>query len=1134
MSRVSFSAHARSGRLSALAVALAVALPAPAQDVSSSARFTPVLGAGEALYPQSPTTIAAPPRAVDARSGAVDYSANRQVDRIVVELDRDGVPADGQTPVRVRVQLLGADGLPLAGPAFATIEHSGGRIRLAGSRTDEFGPGAADADKATPGVQLALDNGVAEFDLIAPHDPQDVLLRITAGGESAQGVVGFLPEMRELLATGLIEGIVNFSRRGNRDLIAPVEHGDAFEREIRRWEKQFNDGKANASARTAFFVKGRIKGEYLLTAAYDSDKEVRSRLLRDVQPEEFYPVYGDSSLHGFDARSSERLYVRIDQGRSYLLYGDFQTGQTLATTTGVGGTGPIPQRSLGTYNRTATGLGWHFENARVSGNVFAIQDSLRQVIEEFASQGSGPYALRNNAVLEGSERVEVVVRDRYQLSRIVEVRALARLVDYSFEPFSGRILLNQFLPAFDADLNPVSLRITYEMDLGTEKFWTYGADAQLKLTEKLEVGGSLVDDRNPFAEFRMGSANAGYRFGERTFLAAEFARTRGEVNTNAVNQVATPGLEGVSGMVEGDAWRVEFGHEGEKLDARVFAARTDPAFNNPASPLYGGRGEYSARLAWKVNARFEPYLEALRSEDRNPDGGERDAAGLGLRIGATERLTVDLGLRSIRETVGAYSAWTTGSVFGNAGGLTGGFATGSGGGALGYGSQPLDPLTGLPVLGSNGAQGEWTSSLPVGTELESETARIGLGFKASEKLTVGGEVEQEIRGEDRNRVALGVDWQAFERSRLYGRYEKQTGLTSAYGITEAGREADAFVFGVDSSYVKDTQAFSEYRMRDAVAGRDLQAASGIRHTWNLAEGLRLSSSAEHVKVYDGSTGDATGLAFGLDYTANPLWRGSARVEHRISGDVGETEADEAFDTTLVQLLAARKLSRDWTVLARNYLLSTDYRSRGDVLQDRFQVGLAYRDTDTNRINALARYEYKLERDESGLVLDQGQAVDGASQDIRTRAHIVSMHADWHPSRPWWLTGRIAGKWQQDRMAYADGSRVDDRFEAVLLSGRAVYDVTENWDVGVMAATFRGQHGANQYAYGAEVGRLLRQNLWLSAGYNWTGFDGDRDLSGYEYTQQGFYLRLRFKFDEDLFRREQPRYRDPVRHGATPE
>ena len=1124
----------RMPRLRLLACALALPVPVLAQDVSGSQRFTPVLGSTDALYPQSPATTGASPRVVDRRSGEVDYSTNRGVDRVVVELDRDGVPADGQSTVHVRVQLLGADGLPLAGQSFATLEHSGGRIRLPGSRTDEFGPGAGDADKATPGVQLAVDDGVAEFDLVAPHDPQDVLLRITAGAQSAEGVVGFLPEMRELLATGLVEGIINFNRKGNGDLIAPVERGDAFEREIRRWEKQFNDGKANASARTAFFVKGRIKGEYLLTAAYDSDKDVRSRLLRDVRPEEFYPVYGDSSLHGFDARSAERLYVRVDRGRSYLLYGDFQTGETLATMTGVGGSGVIPQRSLGTYNRTATGLGWHFEDGRVRGNVFATEDSLRQVIEEFASQGSGPYALRNNAVLEGSERVEVVVRDRYQPSRIVEVRPLARLVDYSFEPFSGRILLNQFLPAFDASLNPVSLRITYEMDQGTEKFWTYGADAQVKLTGALEVGVSVVDDRNPFAAFRMASANAGYRFGDDTYLVAEFARTRSEVNTNSLNQYATPGLQDLSGEVDGDAWRVEFGHEGEVLDARVFAARTDPAFNNVAAPLFGGRGEYSARLAWKVDERFEPYAEALRSEDRNPDGGERDAAGAGLRIGATERLTVDVGLRSIRETVGAYSPWTSAMPFGSAGGLTGGFATGAGGGALGSGQQPLDPLTGLPVLGSSGAQGEWSSSLPVGTELESDTARIGLGYRFSEKFSAGGEVEQEISGEDRNRLALGVDYQAFERSRLYGRYEKQTGLTSAYGITEAGREADAFVLGVDSNYLKDTQVFSEYRMRDAVAGRDLQAASGIRQNWDVAPGLRMSGSAEHVKVFDGTTGDATGLALGVDYTANPVWRGSARVEHRISGDVAGTDTDEAFDTTLVQLLAARKINRDWTVLARNYLLSTDYRARGDVLQDRFQVGLAYRDTDTNRINALARYEYKLESDESGLVLDQGAVVAGSSQDIRTRAHIVSMHADWHPSRPWWLTGRVAGKWQQDRFAYADGGRVDDRFEAVLLSGRVVYDITENWDVGVMASTFRGQDGANQYAYGAEIGRLLRQNLWLSAGFNFTGFDGDRDLSGYEYTQQGAYLRLRFKFDEDLFRRDEPRYRDPVRHGANHE
>ncbi|HSX63678.1 MAG TPA: hypothetical protein VLF15_03030, partial [Pseudoxanthomonas sp.] len=631
----------RASRLSVKPLALALSLviaPVAAQNVSGDQRFTPVLGQGTPLFPQSPQSQHTGSQALYAQPGNVDYRVNTGVDRVVVEVDRDGVPADGQSPVHVVVHLYGADGQPLSGEAFATIENSGGRIKLPDGRTDELGPGRLDADKVTPGVQLPVRDGKAEFELLAPHDPQDVLLRVTSGAHSAEGVIGFVPEMREMIATGLIEGVINFRRNGN-GLINNSQYGDGFEREIRRWEKQFNNGKANGAARAAFFVKGRIKGEYLLTAAYDSDKEVRARLLRDIQPEEFYPVYGDASLRGFDARSAERLYVRVDKDRSYLLYGDFQTGDSISTQTGVDFGERASQRVLGTYNRTATGLGWHFENARVRGNVFAIEDSLRQVIEELPASGSGPYGLRNNAVLEGSERVEVVVRDRNQPSRIVSVRPLARLVDYSFEPFSGRILLNSFLPSFDSDLNPVSLRITYELDQGTEKFLVLGADAQLRVGENGEIGGSYVDDRNPFAAFEMGSANVGYRFGANTWLVAEAARTRSEVNTNSINQYGTPALQGLSGLVEGDAWRVEFGHAGKDLDLKLFAGRSDPEFNNPASPLYGGRGEYSLTTRYRLNERFELYAEALRSEDRNPDGGERDAGSVGTRFKATEKLT---------------------------------------------------------------------------------------------------------------------------------------------------------------------------------------------------------------------------------------------------------------------------------------------------------------------------------------------------------------------------------------------------------------------------------------------------------------------------------------------------------------
>ena len=131
---------------------------------------------------------------------------------------------------------------------------------------------------------------------------------------------------------------------------------------------------------------------------------------------------------------------------------------------------------------------------------------------------------------------------------------------------------------------------------------------------------------------------------------------------------------------------------------------------------------------------------------------------------------------------------------------------------------------------------------------------------------------------------------------------------------------------------------------------------------------------------------------------------------------------------------------------------------------------------------------------------------------RLIAHIVSTHADWNPCRPWWLTGRFAAKWQSDQF---EGG-VSDRFNAQLVSGRVIHDITEKWDLGVMGSVQMGQYGAQQYAMGLEAGYLLKQNLWLSLGFNHTGFVADRDLAGYEYTQQGVYLRLRFKFDQNLF------------------
>lgn len=1034
--------------------------------------------------------------------GPVDYAANSRVAKIVVELDRNGVAADGQSPVRFSLRLLGADGQPVRGATTVTVEASGGRLQLPQARSDELGPGRLDADHVIAGTQMRVENGLARFTLLAPAEPMEVQVRVTAGREEAAGTVSFLPELRDMVAVGLIEGVINLSNRASAQLAQP-RSADVFEQEIRRFEHQFNNGKSSYATRAAFFLKGEIRGDVLLTVAYDSDKDTRERLLRDIQPEQMYPVYGDASVRGFDARSISPLYVRVDKDRHYALFGDFSTGAGFSQQSGGGGTASLVQRQLGNFSRTLNGLRLHGENDHYTANVYASNDNLKQVIEEFAGRGvSGPYAVSNNTGLQNSEKIELLVRDRNQPANILSATPMARFVDYTFEPFSGRVLFSQPVPSLDANLNPVSVRITYEVEQGGSSFWLTGADGQWRISDRVEVGGSLVKDNNPLAPFRLGSANLGLKLGDHTRLVVEVARTTSSVNTNSVNTYVTPGLATSVGEVSGNAARVDLRHDGEGWQVRGFAARSDTGFNNQAAAFSGGRADAGVRVDTDVSERLRLYAEALRSEDQ-VSSAQRQGAQFGLNYQATERLTVDLAVRSIHEERSAngnglsVAAALTAPLGATS---TGSILSGNGGGFFGNGVGAMDPATGLPLV-NNGNVFPTTSAVPgVPETLDATTVRLGLHYKATERLGLRGEVEVGVDGDHHRRAALGADYQLAERTRAYGRFESQSGLSSLYSISPSSR-SNVFVGGVETDYMAGGQVFSEYRMRDAINAQDVHLASGVRNVWDVAEGWRLSTSAERLKIFTGAGQQATALAVGADWSADPLWRASGRLEWRRTDD---TPALAGSDSYLSTLMLARKLDRDWTLLARNYLLVNDNRATGDLLQERFQLGAAYRDTDTNRVNALARYEYKLEKDASV-----------SPRNVRA-AHVVSAHADYHPSRPWWWTGRVAAKHVREELA-----GVNDSYTAYLLGGRVAYDVTEKWSASVMTSVLVSPQGSSrQWAQGVELGYQVQTNLWLAAGVNWSGFN-DRDLVGSDYTRKGVYIRLRWKFDEDLFRGRQP-------------
>ena len=369
----------------------------------------------------------------DSAAGPLKVSSNTAG---VLQLfaDRAEAPADGSTLVNLTVHLTDAGGLPVSTPTIATIEVSGGRIQVPAISAQEASADGVDSEPATSGTQVRIENGVGVVQLLAPGETQDVHVRVSvddasAGGASADGVVRFVPRMRPFMAVGLFEGMMAYSHSDAPGDSAVAAH-EAFDRELQHFAR---DGNGYVGGRSALFLKGSVLRDYLLTLSFDSDKTDRGVLFRDIQPEAFYPIYGDASLKSFDAQTSGKFYVRAERGSSFLLYGDFQTGQS-----------PTEAQNLGLYKRTLTGFQQHLEKRAIVLNIFGSHDSLSQIIDEIAGLGiSGPYSVSNTNGVSGTEKVEIVTRDRNQPAVILSTVSMTRFTDYEFEPFNGRLLFRR-------------------------------------------------------------------------------------------------------------------------------------------------------------------------------------------------------------------------------------------------------------------------------------------------------------------------------------------------------------------------------------------------------------------------------------------------------------------------------------------------------------------------------------------------------------------------------------------------------------------------------------------------------------------------------------------------------------------
>jgi uncharacterized repeat protein (TIGR01451 family) len=812
----------------------------------------------------------------DRGAETIELVAPSKLGKLSLDIPKTLHAADGKTPVKVTLRLTDAQDVPVTVRTAVTLEATNGVWLV------------KDLNPNEPGTQIFVENGRVDLELMPPIEPGSSMIKASSGAASVETKVEFVPELRPMMAVGLVEYQINFGSRGQSAVQPALD--STFESELRLFGSS-SGNNFDSGGHATLLLKGKIKGDNLLTLAYDSDKTTGERLFRDIQPDQFYPVYGDASVRGYDAQSTSKAYVRIDHGKTYLLYGDYVTSD------------PGVSNSLGNYSRSMTGAKQHFENDKVSLTGFASYDSLTQQVQEFIANGtSGPFTLSNPNGVENSEKIEVLVRDRNQPSVIIQITQLSRFSDYEFEPFTGQLLLKAPIPTLDSNLNLLSIRVTYEVNQGGERFWVGGGTGQIKVNSMLQMGGTFVQDSNPQDPNRLFAVNSTLKLPLKTAFTAEFAGTQHDI-------------EGT-----GLGYRVELQHDGDKLKGKAYFSRTDPEFNNPTSVINQGRGESGVKTSYALTGSTRLLGEFIRTEDVL-NAGTRQGGEFSLEKTFPGNIQTRFGYRHAEETAAPASA----------------------------SSVTPDIIAPAPS----------TSSAITPNSLNTLFSKLSLQMPHFTKMTATAEYEQDMAQSDKRMMALGATYQLWDKGRVYFRQELISSLGDVYSLNSL-QHRNTTQIGIESAYYKDARVFSEYRIQDLSNGREAEAALGLRNTWHFAKGLTGNTSVESIRTLNGTDVNALALTGGVEYTAHENWKGSARMEWR-----GSTATDSFLSTLgFAARLSDSWSFLGRNILSSVTTNASSGSTGGTLFQDRLQFGFALRDMHKNRWNALNLFELKDNRDNS--------------------------------------------------------------------------------------------------------------------------------------------------------------------------
>lgn len=805
--------------------------------------------------------------------------------------------------------------------------------------------------------------------------------------------------------------------------------------------------------RVAFYAKGMVKGKYLITAAYDSAKSTnvsRQGLQKSIDPNQYYMLYGDASSEGYDASSTKKLYLKVERGQFYALFGDYRTGLTVT--------------DLSRYDRALTGLKSSYDGKHFGYTAFAANDSQAGVRDQIQGDGtSGLYHLSHKNIVINSETISIVTRDRYT-NAIISTRTLSRYLDYTLDYYSGTIFFKEPVPSRDENFNPVYIVAQYEVENGGSQAVTAGGRVALKLdNDKVEVGATAVHEGAAGSANKLYGADFRAELTGSTILKAEVAHTvTGDPGTtDSVISGASTGTVTRRGT-SGNAYEISLTQQSKTLNGKLYYRKEDRAFGIGQQSLgdqgltrYGADGRYAMSKAWSLNGKLSWQSGNGAYDNTMASGVTYQRHGHSLNAGlrhTASRTGVTGGVSSDQVYLGgAFSATRKLSFHG---------VTNQ---TISRHQDPLNPAS--TTLGADYAVTKANALF-----LNQEFA--GGGNQGYSRMTEFG-VHSRLWSNTQVTSALGQQQTEYgprlfstmglkQGWKLDDHWNLNAGMSRSQTIRAPAASLNAALPGTTANTTTE----------DFTSG--FLGSSYQRGPWLVNNRLEyLTSTSEHRRGL--FAGFYRELSAGSALSASLKW-----FDSRFTGGSSSTSITARFG------FAHRPLHSRWSLLEQLDLIYT--RQAGDTVNG--NTGIVTSQQSPANLASL----------------DGSSATAGINQ----RSWKLVNNIQGNYTTPNWQWSVYYGS-KYARYVFDSGGY---NGYTDLTGTEWRYDITPHWDAGVAVKVMHSwQSGVFNESYGVEIGHDFATNMWVSVGYNFKGFR-DRDFSAAHYTAQGVFLRFRFKFDQD--------------------